>query len=246
VLVVGASASGLAVADELAAAGRRVVVTVGSHVWLPRELAGRDIWAWLRESGWLGRTVDDVADVDAARREPRIQLFARRGSDRGLAELTARGVELAGRVRAAAGATVAFADDLPATLAAAGLRSAGILRRIARPAGLAELPPAPEVHPAAVVGPELRLDRAGIRTVLWATGHRPHYPWLQLPVLDAAGQVLQYRGRTFEPGLYVVGTKFQHRRDATFLDGVRHDAADVVEHLVARRDSRSGCLPCPA
>jgi putative flavoprotein involved in K+ transport len=246
VLVVGASASGLAVAEELATAGRRVVVSVGSHVWLPRSLAGRDIWWWLRETGWLSRTVDDVDDVHAARREPRIQLFGRPGNGGGLAELTARGVELVGRFRGAAGRAIAFEDDLPATLARARGRSAAILERVARTAGLSDAPPPPEVEPSGGMPPQLRLDRAGIRTVIWASGHRPHYPWLHLPVLDSAGHIVQYRGRTFEPGLFVVGTKFQHRRDATFLDGVRHDAADVVEELVSRRGSRPRPVPCPA
>jgi putative flavoprotein involved in K+ transport len=232
VLVVGASASGLAVAEELAESGRRVVVSVGSHVWLPRQVAGRDIWWWLRESGWLGRTVDEVRDVDAARREPRIQLVGRPGRDRGLADLTARGVELVGRFRGAAGTTMTFDDDLALTLARARGRSAAILERVARAAGTG-VPLAPAVDPAGAPT-QLRLDRAGIRTVVWATGSRPHHPWLRLPVHDLSGHLAQYRGRTIEPGLYVVGTKFQHRRDSTFLDGVRHDAAAVVEHLVGR------------
>jgi putative flavoprotein involved in K+ transport len=234
------------VAEELVTAGRRVILSVGSHVWLPRHLAGRDIWWWLGESGWLGRTVDDVADVDAARREPRIQLFARHGNDRGLAGLSARGVELVGRFRGAAGATVTVEDDLPLTLARARNRSAAILERVARAAGTGDVPQPPEIGPLSGLPTQLRLDRMGIGTVVWATGHRPHYPWLQLPVLDPAGHIAQYRGRTFEPGLFVVGTKFQHRRDSTFLDGVRHDAEDVVEQLVNRsRRSPSGraCIP---
>ena len=234
VLVVGASASGLAVADELAAAGRRVVVSVGSHVWLPRQLAGRDIWWWLRESGWLGRTVDEVPDVDAARREPRIQLFGRPGPDGGLAGLSARGVGLVGRFRGASGTRVTVADDLPGTLDRARDRSAAILERVATLAGLGEPPQPPPVEVSGDLPLELRLDREGIRTVLWATGHRPHHPWLRVPVLDPAGNIAQYRGRTLEPGLFVVGTKFQHRRDSTFLDGVRHDAAAVVGQLVDR------------
>jgi putative flavoprotein involved in K+ transport len=242
VLVVGASASGLAVAEELAAAGRRVVLSVGSHVWLPRRLAGHDIWRWLGHSGWLSRTVDDVPDVDAARREPRIQLFGRPERDGGLAELSVRGVEFVGRLRGAAGATVIFDDDLPATLARARSRSAAILTRVARAAGTTDVPPLPEIARASILPPELRLGRRGIRTVIWATGHRPHYPWLRIPVLDLSGQIAQYRGRTMEPGLFVVGTRFQHRRDATFLDGVRHDAADVVEQLAARPRSGAGVL----
>ena len=244
VLVVGASASGLAVADELASAGRRVVVSVGSHVWMPRQLAGRDIWWWLRESGWLGRTVDEFPDVDAARREPRIQLFGRPGPDGGLAGLSARGVGLVGRFRGAAGSTMTFAEDLAVTLARAARRSASILERVAPLVGPSDIPRPSEIQRPGTPPLELRLRREGIRTVIWATGHRPHYPWLHVPVLDRTGHIAQYRGRTLEPGLFVVGTKFQHRRDSTFLDGVRHDAVDVVEHLVNRGRGQAG-VPTP-
>jgi putative flavoprotein involved in K+ transport len=219
VLVVGASASGLAVAEELAEAGRQVVLSVGSHVWLPRRLAGRDIWSGLRDSGWLSRTVDEVRDVDAVRREPRIQLFGRPGNDRGLAELAARGVSFVGRIRGASGATVVFDDDLA---------------RVAHAVGTTDVPPLPRIGPASMLPSQLRLDRMGIGTVIWATGHRPHHPWLRIPVFDLSGNIAHYRGRTIEPGLFVVGARFQHRRDSTFLDGVRHDAADVVAQLVDR------------
>jgi putative flavoprotein involved in K+ transport len=79
----------------------------------------------------------------------------------------------------------------------------------------------------------LDLRAEGIGTVVLATGFQPHHPWLRVPVVDARGQIEQVRGVTPAPGLYVVGQRFQHRRDATFIDGARHDALDVVSHLCA-------------
>jgi putative flavoprotein involved in K+ transport len=75
------------------------------------------------------------------------------------------------------------------------------------------------------------LRAEGIGTVLFATGYRPHHPWLRVPVTAADGSIVQYRGVTPAPGLYVVGQRFQHRRDSSFIDGARHDAAAVVGHL---------------
>jgi putative flavoprotein involved in K+ transport len=92
------------------------------------------------------------------------------------------------------------------------------------------LPPAPAVQRTT----ELDLRRAGISTVLWATGYRPSYPYLHAPVLDDAGEIMQHRGATATAGLYVVGARFQHRRDSVFLDGVRHDARAVVNQLTGR------------
>jgi len=234
VLVVGASASGLAVADELAADGRDVVLSVGGHAWLPRAVAGRDIWAWLEASGWLGRTVDEVGDVGAVRREPRLQLLGRRGQDFGLAASARRGVTLVGRLSGGGDTTVRFSDDLSATQAQARRRSADILAGVAAAAGVPDLP-LPPAWPTAGAPRELDLVGRGIRTIVWAAGHRPYRPWLTIPGLDPAGELCQRRGRTAVPGLYVVGTKFQHRRDSTFLDGVRHDAHAVVEDLAPRR-----------
>ena len=81
---------------------------------------------------------------------------------------------------------------------------------------------------------ELDLRRAGIATVIWATGFERAYPWLHVPVLDRQGEIRQRRGVTSVPGLYVLGQRFQHTRHSNFIDGVRHDAAFVAHHLTRR------------
>jgi putative flavoprotein involved in K+ transport len=95
---------------------------------------------------------------------------------------------------------------------------------------------APPQRPAAVPVPntpaELDLRAEKIGTVLLATGYQPHYPWLRLPIIGPDGSIQQYRGVTAAPGVYTVGQRFQHRRDSAFIDGARHDAAAVVQHLL--------------
>ena len=76
-LVVGASASGVQLADELPASGRDVVLAVGRHSRLPRHYRGMDIWWWLDRVGLLDRTIDEVPDPVAARQEPSLQLVGR-------------------------------------------------------------------------------------------------------------------------------------------------------------------------
>ena len=78
-LVVGASASGVQIADELAAAGREVVLAVGRHTRMPREYRGMDTYWWLERTGRTARTIDQVSDPAAARRETSMQLIGRRG-----------------------------------------------------------------------------------------------------------------------------------------------------------------------
>jgi putative flavoprotein involved in K+ transport len=239
VLVVGASASGLAAAAELLRAGREVVLSVGRHTWLPRRLDGHDVWWWLRRAGWTAQTIAEVDDPTAARREPRLQLLGGR-AHRGLAELVAAGATVVGRVRGADGHRVWLADDLEATLRGARESTSRLLALLAaagadtRGCGYPEWdrPPAPE---------HLDLRGRGVSTVLWATGYRPSYPWLQVPVLGPDGHIRQRRGAAAHPGLWVVGARFQHRRDSVFLDGVGHGARDVVRGL--RRRARGGRRP---
>jgi putative flavoprotein involved in K+ transport len=244
VLVVGASASGAQIADELARSGRDVVLAVGAHARVPRRYRGRDIMFWLDAMGLLDRPAEQVADLDAARREPSLQLVGRPdGRDLDLATLQSAGVRLAGRLTGADAHTVRFATDLRGTVADADARLRRLLARIdrfAEQSGLACAPaPAEPVRPVRVAGEltDVDLRSAGITTVVSATGFRREYPWLQVPVLDPAGEIRQHRGVTPAPGLYVVGLRLQTRRNSTFIDGARHDARLVVDHLTAHRAS---------
>lgn len=248
VLVVGASASGVQIADELSRAGREVTLAVGRHTRIPRRYRGMDIFWWLETTGRLARTIDEVSDPEAARRETSLQLVGRNDPSRAaedldLGVLQARGVRLVGRLESVDGHRARFRDDLSASVAAADLAVYRLLDRIDRfveSAGLADQVwggrwPRPVVVPEA---PErLSLRAEGIDTVLVAAGYRPDHPWLRMPITNADGSFRQHRGVTPAPGVYVVGQRFQHRRDSGYIDGARHDAHAVVEHLLA--DTRS-------
>src|SRR4051812_25414330 len=242
VLVVGASSSGVQIADELARAGRPVVVAVGRHTRVPRSYRGMDIYWWLERTGRLARTIDEVADPAAARREPSLQLVGRGTGDQlpadlDLGTLQARGVRLTGRLAGIEGTTVRLQDDLRHSIGDAERPLERLLASVDRHVDqhrlTAEVWPAQRPRPVQIPASPTRLDlRAeGIATVLFATGYRPHHPWLRVPVTAADGLVVQHRGVTPAPGLYVVGQRFQHRRDSSFLGGAGHDAAAVVEHL---------------
>src|SRR5215469_2830731 len=116
VLVVGASASGVQIADELRRSGRPVTIAAGGHSRVPRRYRGRDILWWMERAGILGHTIGEMRDARAARSAPSLQLTGRSDHPVGLDALAARGVTLAGRLVAADGQRLSFADDLPASI----------------------------------------------------------------------------------------------------------------------------------
>lgn len=244
VLVVGASATGVQLADELRAGGREVTLAVGSHSRMPRQYRGMDVFWWLDLIGAFDRTIDEVSDPAAARREPSIQLVGRADNRTlDLPALHADGVRLVGRLIGVDGTRVALASNLTASVDAADKQMTGLLARIddaITERGLAtevlDPEPLPRLEP--LPAPDsLDLAALGINTIVWATGHRRPHEWLDLPIRDRLGEVSQYRGVTQMPGAYVLGQRFQHHRNSNFIDGVGRDARHIAEHICRSKQS---------
>lgn len=246
VLVVGASATGIQLAQEIHASGRQVTLSVGRHTRLPRRYRDRDILEWFNRMGLLDQGVDEVKSPSASRDQPSMQLTGSRDHrSLDLRMLQGDGVRLVGRAEGASGARMHFADELVETLAAADMKLAGLRLRIDRyveEEGLAgDVGPSEPFLPTPLPDAPACLDlrTSGIRTVVWATGFRRSYPWLRVPVLDASGEIRHQGGVTAAAGLYVLGLNFLRRRSSSFLAGVARDAEALAHHLVRSR-SRSG------
>ncbi len=242
VLVVGASSSGIQLADEIRVSGRPVTVAVGRHLRLPRRYRGKDILWWMDQMGVLSQRAEDVYDLEVSRQQPSLQLVGRPDhASLDLPTLRRRGVRLAGRLLDVDGATVTFDDDLMAAAAASDAKLAMLLGRIdefvARSGLESDVQPAQEFEPSwpeVGDGPlSLDLRAEGITTVLWATGFKRRYPWLNVPVLDPRGEIRHDGGVTRAPGLYVMGLQFLRRRKSAFIDGVADDAEELAVHLEA-------------
>jgi len=246
VLVVGAAASGIQLAEEIHLSGRSVTLAVGRHTRLPRLYRGRDILWWLDQMGVFAETLDQVQDAERSRGQPSLQLVGRPDkSSLDLITLQDEGVKLAGKVIGAEGDEVFFADDLVAYTARADVKLARLLKRIDAYVDTTGLgsevgPPEPFIPffwPAP--GPDaVDLRARGIRTVLWATGFRRRYPWLSVPVLDDRGEIRHEGGITPVPGLYVLGLQFLRRRNSNFIDGVGTDAMELAEHIECLLEGR--------
>jgi putative flavoprotein involved in K+ transport len=226
-------------ADELRRDGRMVYLSVGRHTRMTRRYRGRDIFWWLDQIGSLDRTIDEVRSPADARREPSMQLIGRGdGINVDLRTLASTGVVLVGRLSAIESRTTYFDDDLHATMEAADERLCRTLEGIDRYIAsnhLAEqeMPPArPGRRKLAEPPTRMNLHKAGVSAIIWATGHRRDYHWLDVPVLGTDGELMHRYGVTAIPGLYVLGQRFQRTRRSAFLDGVGTDAAAITQHLL--------------
>lgn len=240
VLIVGGSATGIQIAEELLRDGRSVTVAVGNHVRLPRRHRGRDILHWMVAMGAFAAPADPAEE----RGSPPPQLIGTpENRDLDLGTLQAQGARLVGRAKDGAGDRVDFADDLGETIARADAGLEQLLAKIdayidANPGG--NVPPAePMRRIAAEPAPTaLSLNREGITTIVWATGYERRYPWLHVPVLDGNGEITHEKGITPQPGLYVLGMRFQITKGSNLIDGVGADAEALAGHLAARSSTR--------
>jgi putative flavoprotein involved in K+ transport len=248
VLVVGAAATGIQLADEIHRSGRPVTLAVGGHVRLPRVYRGMDIMWWLDAAGVLDERYDEVDDIVRARNVGSFQLVGSPGrATIDLNLLQGTGVRLVGRFGGVSeDGKAQFSGSLPNQCALADLKLGRLLNTLdewASASGLDQEAEGPERFPPTELPAEpplmLSMKSGEIKTVLWATGYRSDYPWLDLPVLDAKGRVVHAGGVTASPGLYQMGATFLRRRKSTFLDGVGPDARELSEHMVAYLDQVS-------
>ena len=241
VLVVGASATGVQLADEIHRSGRPVTLSVGEHVRLPRTYRGHDVLWWMDASGVWNQRYDEIDDLTRARSLPSPQLVgtpARTTLD--LNALSAIGVELVGRLSAVRDGRALFSGGLRNQFALADLKMERLLDTFdewARTSGHDHDVAPPERFEAtrAPSSSRLGLDlRNGeIRSIVWATGFRPEYGWLDVPVVDHKGYLRHDGGVVDAPGMYALGLPVLRRRKSSFIHGAEDDAREVVDHLAA-------------
>jgi len=246
VLVVGASASGTQIANEIQRSGRPVILSVGEHIRAPRVYRGKDLQWWMDAAGVLDERYDTVDDIVRARQVPSLQLAGT--TDRSTLDLNALteiGVKLVGRLAGiTADGKAQFAGSLRNMCALSDLKIGRLLDLIDEWArnngfdGATEAPyrlPPTRVEEAPALGRDLA--KGGIKTIIWATGYRPDYSWLELPVLDSKGMVRHDGGLVSSPGVYLMGAPFLRRRKSTLIDGAADDARDLSGHLAAYLDT---------
>jgi putative flavoprotein involved in K+ transport len=244
VLVVGSAQTGVQLVEELRAAGREVYLSVGSAGRFPRRYRGRDSFAWLALAAERGAELGVPLPTAATLPDPRRRLAGNPhvsghggGHDTNLRQYGRDGVRLLGRLTAVDGERLRLAPDLPANIAAADRlfdeRFKPLFDRLITAAGI----DAPPAEPPAVVDyeppivEELDLAAAGIATILWTTGYRQDLGWIEPLITDEMGFARQVRGVTEIPGLYVIGSLWQHDQASATLMGMPRDARVLAERM---------------
>jgi putative flavoprotein involved in K+ transport len=218
-----------------------VTLSVGEHVRLPRMYRGRDVLWWMDVSGVWNQRYDEVDDLVRARRLPSPQLVGTpERTTLDLNALAGIGVELVGRLSALRDGKALFSGGLRNHFALADLKMERLLDTFdewaSRSNHDAVMAP-PERFPPTLAPASSRLSldlRTGaIRSIVWATGFRPDYRWLDVPVLDDKGHLRHNGGVVDAPGMFALGLPVLRRRKSTFIHGADEDAREVIEHLAA-------------
>ncbi len=240
VLVVGAGSSGTQIADELLRAGRRVYLSVGAHHRPPRSYRGRDFVWWL---GVLGKW--DAQALKPGKEHVTIAVSgAYGGRTVDFRRLAGQGMTLVGLTRSCKDGVLNFAPDLADNLAQGDANYLSLLDEaddFATRNGLdlREEPDARKVEPdpACVTDPILELDlsKAGVTSIVWATGFAVDFSWLKVDAFDENGRPKHQRGVSAEPGVYFLGLPWLSRRGSSFIWGVWHDAKYLADHIATQR-----------
>lgn len=243
VLVVGSGQTGVQLAEELQDAGREVYLSVGTAARIPRRYRGRDIFHWLVDLAVRGPAVGvtlpsvDKLPSPGARFAGNPALSGHKGGhSTDLRAMAASGLTLVGRIASVDGEVVRFTPGLSATLD----RVAGFFGQNVEPlfdeyvaASGGSFPPDDNVwsdfEPPEL--DELHLERAGISSVLWASGFRPDYRWIDFAILDDMGLPRTQRGISDVPGLFFVGQLWQTNQASATLFGPWVDAPHVAASM---------------
>jgi putative flavoprotein involved in K+ transport len=246
ILVIGSGQSGCQIAEDLHLAGRKVHLAVGSAPRCPRVYRGRDAVEWLDDLGQYDLPVDKHSLKEKVRKNANHYLTGRGGGrDIDLRKFALEGMSLYGRLKDIQDGKLGFADDLAKNLDNADRVYNGICALIDDhiACNAIEAPASPHYEPVwrpTEAPAQLDPAKAGISAMIWTTGFRSDWSWVDLPIFDGAGYPTHRRGVTSMDGVYVLGLPWLHTWGSGRFVGVGRDAAFISEHIASDSAALNG------
>jgi putative flavoprotein involved in K+ transport len=241
VLLIGSGQTGCQLAEELHRAGRNVFLSCGRAPWVPRRLDELDIVTWLTRVDFYDQRLEDLPSP-AERLVANAQSTGEGGGhDLHYRTLQDLGVVLLGRIAGVDGHHARFADDLAASVAFGDTRweDARRMLRERLPAKGYRVPELPVPRPFRYT-PVTDVDLRDFGAVIFTSGYRPDFGWIDFPICDELGYPITVNGASpGVPGLYFCGIHFMRIRRSGFLYGVGEDAAIVAGAIAANERTQT-------
>ncbi|HEY8925030.1 MAG TPA: FAD-dependent oxidoreductase, partial [Polyangia bacterium] len=221
---------------------------VGSAPRTARRYRGRDVVEWLDELGYYALPVEQHPLKERVRAKANHYVTGRDGGrDIDLRQRAREGMRLHGRLTGVREGCLELAPDLRQNLDQADAVAESIkttIDKMIAERGI-DAPVEARYVPVWEPGPadearRLDLAEAGITAVIWATGYRADYRWIEVPIFDGRGYPVHRRGVTTASGLYFVGLPWQHTWGSGRFSGVATDAEHVVEAIQQRMGAPAG------
>ena len=238
VLIVGSGQSGCQIAEDIFSSGRKVHLSVSKAPRIPRKYRGKDILEWADLIGMYKMEVGNHPEGESIRFKTHPHVSGARGGHTiNLRELGQNGIRLLGRVKEIDDKTIRLKNDLQENLTNADTADAKIKKTIDEyieknsiKAPLAN----PDINKWVPEKTPETIDviNEGIRSVIWATGYKYDFTWIDLPVFDERGYPVYQRGITDVPGLYFVGLHWMHTWGSGLFYGVGKDAEFISQKIV--------------
>jgi len=250
IVVVGGGRSGCQIVEDLLSADRKVYLCTSKVGRIPRRYRGRDIDYWYADSGFLDVTVDELDDKSIiSENQPQISGVGRYGHTVSLQKLQKEGVTLLGRLENIENDILILKDNLGENIRYADQKSNETKRSIDEyvlHSGITT--EKSEDDPADITWPEkdfpvsptsLNLTEAGVSTIIWCTGFKTDFSWIDLPVLDESGFPVHKRGVSSIPGIYFVGFPWLYKRKSGLICGVKEDTKYISKKIIDRLNNES-------
>lgn len=243
VLVIGTGQSGCQIAEDLHLAGRQVHLCVGQAPKSPRVYRGLDVVEWLERMGYYDLPIDQHPQKESIRERTNHYVTGRNGGHEiDLRQFAVEGMKLYGRLQSIQQAQLVFEDNLQQNLDRADEVAESIKRSIDQFIADHHIeaptdPPYQPVWQPDTFVPTLLLNDSQICSVIWCTGYRMNYQWIDMPVLDHQGYPQHQRGITPIPGLYFLGLPWLHTWGSGRFSGIAKDAQFLAHHMAANQNT---------